>query len=44
MTKKEMKIGRRKHDVHNNRKDTRGRYVQRIYADGGMKPIYHSAR
>lgn len=36
-------LGMRSHKKHNNRKDTRGRHVQRVVINGIMKPIYHSA-
>lgn len=36
-------LGMRKMRYHNNRKDTRGRRVQRVIINGQMKPIYHSA-
>lgn len=36
-------LGMRSYKKHNNRKDTRGRHVQRVIINGIMKPIYHSS-
>ncbi len=36
-------LGMRSMRKHNNRKDAKGRRVQRVFIDGQMKPIYHSA-
>jgi hypothetical protein len=38
---KVQSLGKRTHSTHNNRKLTRGRYVQYIFLNGISKPIYH---
>ena len=35
---------RRSIPVHNNRKNTRGRYTQHIVGEGSSRPIYHDVK
>jgi hypothetical protein len=37
-------IGRRNYSQHNNRRNTKGRFVQFVEFDGKTKPIYHGAK
>jgi len=37
-------LGRRNYPQHNNRKNTKGRFVQYIEFNGMTKPIYHGAK